>query len=58
MTKKVQFIIDFDADVEDYLDQHFKGYVDYRIINQSLDARGALLLLSDRHASFLLLLRR
>lgn len=41
MTKKVQFIIDFDADVEDYLDQHFKGYVDYRIINQSLDARGA-----------------
>lgn len=41
MTKKVQFTINFDDDVEDYLDNHFKGYADYRIINQSLDARGA-----------------
>lgn len=41
MTKKVQFTLDYNADVEEYLDSHFKGYVDYRIINQSLDARGA-----------------
>ena len=41
MTKKVQFTVDYHEDVEDYLESHFKGFVDFRIINQSLDARGA-----------------
>lgn len=41
MTKKIQFIIDYDEDVEDYLNKNYSGYVDYRILNQSLDARGA-----------------
>jgi uncharacterized FAD-dependent dehydrogenase len=41
MTKKVQFIIDFDEDVEDYLEKNFSGFSDFRILNQSLDARGA-----------------
>jgi len=41
MTKKVQFTLDYQADVEDYLDQHFSGYTDYRVLSQALDARGA-----------------
>jgi uncharacterized FAD-dependent dehydrogenase len=41
MTKKIQFTIDFQADVEDYLDNNFKGYADYRILSHALDARGA-----------------
>jgi uncharacterized FAD-dependent dehydrogenase len=41
MSKKVQFTLDFDDDVEDFLDKNHSGYVDYRIINQALDARGA-----------------
>lgn len=41
MTKKVQFTIDYLTDVEDYLDNHFKGYTDYRVLSQALDARGA-----------------
>lgn len=41
MTKKVQFTVDYNTDVEQYLDEHFPGYEDYRILNQALDARGA-----------------
>jgi uncharacterized FAD-dependent dehydrogenase len=41
MTKKIQFTVDYLTDIEDYLDNHFKGYTDYRIISQALDARGA-----------------
>jgi uncharacterized FAD-dependent dehydrogenase len=41
MTKKVQFTLDYNADVDQYLDEHFPGHADYRIINQALDARGA-----------------
>jgi len=41
MTKKVQFTVDYNEDVEQYLDNHFPGYVDFRILNQALDARGA-----------------
>lgn len=41
MTKKVQFTVDYNTDVEQYLDDHYPGYTDYRILNQALDARGA-----------------
>ena len=41
MTKKVQFTLDYNQDVEDYLDKNFPESVDYRILNQALDARGA-----------------
>jgi uncharacterized FAD-dependent dehydrogenase len=41
MAKKIQFTIDYEIDVEDYLNQNYVGHSDYRIINQALDARGA-----------------
>lgn len=41
MTKKIQFTLDFNEDVEAYLDAHYPGHADYRILNQALDARGA-----------------
>jgi uncharacterized FAD-dependent dehydrogenase len=41
MTKKVQFTLDFNEDVESYLDTNFPELVDFRILNQALDARGA-----------------
>ena len=41
MTKKIQFTLDFNEDVEAYLDLHYPNHADYRIINQALDARGA-----------------
>ncbi|NOT77846.1 MAG: NAD(P)-binding protein [Bacteriovoracaceae bacterium] len=41
MTKKVQFTVDFKDDVETYLETHFPEMVDYRILSQALDARGA-----------------
>ncbi len=41
MTKKIQFTVDYLTDIEEYLDTNFKGYADYRIISQALDARGA-----------------
>ncbi len=41
MTKKIQFSLDFDADIEEYLRREYPGLADYRITNQSLDARGA-----------------
>lgn len=41
MTKKVQFTLDFNDDVDVYLEKHFPEMGDYRILNQALDARGA-----------------
>jgi uncharacterized FAD-dependent dehydrogenase len=41
MTKKIQFTVDYLTDIEDYLDTNYKGYTDYRVISQALDARGA-----------------
>ncbi|MGZ3808344.1 MAG: FAD-dependent monooxygenase, partial [Bacteriovorax sp.] len=41
MTKKVQFTLDYNEDVDAYLDKNFSGISDYRILNQALDARGA-----------------
>jgi uncharacterized FAD-dependent dehydrogenase len=41
MSKKIQFILGYEDDVEVYLNDKFKGYSDYRIINKALDARGA-----------------
>lgn len=41
MTKKVQFTLDYNADVDEYLEIHFPEIIDYRILNQALDARGA-----------------
>ncbi len=41
MTKKIQFALDFNEDVEDYLKSHHPDMEDFRILNQALDARGA-----------------
>lgn len=41
MTKKIQFTLDFNEDVEAYLEAHYPEMHDYRILNQALDARGA-----------------
>lgn len=41
MTKKVQFTLDFNDDIDSYLEKHFPEMKDYRILNQALDARGA-----------------
>lgn len=41
MTKKIQFTLDYNEDVEAYLDSHYPNHADYRILNQALDARGA-----------------
>ena len=41
MTKKIQFTLDYNEDVEDYLESHHPEMIDYRILNQALDARGA-----------------
>ena len=41
MTKKIQFTIDYNIDVEDYLEKNYPEMTDYRILNQALDARGA-----------------
>lgn len=41
MAKKVQFVLNYNEDVEVYLQNQFAGLSDYRILNQSLDARGA-----------------
>ena len=41
MTKKIQFTLDFNEDVEDYLKSQHPEMQDYRILNQALDARGA-----------------
>ena len=41
MTKKIQFTLDFNDDVDAYLEKKFPEMTDYRILNQALDARGA-----------------
>lgn len=41
MTKKVQFTLDYNDDVDAYLEKNFSEMQDYRILNQALDARGA-----------------
>jgi len=41
MSQKIQFSLNFDEDVEDYLSKKYPDHADYRIINQALDARGA-----------------
>lgn len=41
MTKKIQFTLDYNEDVDQYLEKNFPTISDYRIINQALDARGA-----------------
>jgi uncharacterized FAD-dependent dehydrogenase len=41
MTKKVQFTLDYNDDVEVYLEKNFPEMTDFRILNQALDARGA-----------------
>lgn len=41
MTKKIQCTLDYLVDLDDYLDKNFKGYADYRVLSQALDARGA-----------------
>ena len=41
MSKKVQFTLDFNDDVDAHLEKKYPELVDYRILNQALDARGA-----------------
>lgn len=41
MTKKVQFTLDYNDDIDAYLELNFPEMVDYRLLNQALDARGA-----------------
>lgn len=41
MSKKIQFALDFEEDVEIYLNKHHPKMVDYRILSKALDARGS-----------------
>ena len=41
MSKIVQFRLDFDQDIEFYLNKNYPGFEDYRIHSKALDARGA-----------------
>ncbi|OUR97819.1 hypothetical protein A9Q84_06365 [Halobacteriovorax marinus] len=41
MSKKVQFVLDFEGDVEEYLQKKYQKMVDFRILSQALDARGS-----------------
>lgn len=41
MSKKVQFVLDFEEDVELFLNKKYQKMVDYRILSQALDARGS-----------------
>lgn len=41
MTQKVQFTLDFNDDVVGHLEKLYPEMIDYRILNQALDARGA-----------------
>lgn len=41
MSKVVQFQLDFDQDLEFYLNKTYPGFSDYRIYSEALDARGA-----------------
>ncbi len=41
MSRRLSFSLPFDADLDEYLRQEIPDHVDYRVINQSLDARNA-----------------
>ncbi|MBT6324655.1 MAG: FAD-dependent oxidoreductase, partial [Bdellovibrionales bacterium] len=41
MSKKLQFILDFDENIDLFLKNECPNYIDYRVIRKSLDARGA-----------------
>jgi uncharacterized FAD-dependent dehydrogenase len=41
MSKKIQLTLSYDEDLESSLITRFPGMLDYRILNQALDARGA-----------------
>lgn len=41
MSKKINFILDYDADLDAYLNSKYPGISDYRIHSEALDARGA-----------------
>lgn len=41
MTKKVQFTLDYNDDLDAYLEKNFPEMADFRVLNQALDARGA-----------------
>jgi uncharacterized FAD-dependent dehydrogenase len=41
MTQKVQFTLDYNDDVDQYIETQFPEALDFRILNQALDARGA-----------------
>jgi len=41
MSKKIQFVLDFEEDVENYLNKRHPKMVDYRILSKALDARGS-----------------
>lgn len=41
MSTKIQFILDYDADLDAYLKSRHPDMVDYRILSKALDARGA-----------------
>jgi len=41
MSTKVQFVLDFEEDVEIFLKKKYQEMVDYRILSQALDARGS-----------------
>jgi len=41
MSRKVQFTLVANEDLEQYLHSNYLGFLDYRILSESLDARGA-----------------
>ena len=41
MSKKLQFSLDFEQDLEKYLKSKIQNLLDFRILSESLDARGA-----------------
>lgn len=41
MSKRIQFVLDFEEDVEIYLNKRHPKMVDYRILSKALDARGS-----------------
>jgi len=41
MSKKLQFILDFDENIDSFLKTEYPNYIDYRVVRKSLDARGA-----------------
>lgn len=41
MGKRIEFTLNYDENVEQYVKQHFPEVLDYHILSQSLDARGS-----------------